>query len=1399
MTTASVTPRTFSDEESLEQTPMQHHPHRWRLHRGGIVNVWYYYEAEFAFSGGRCIWRGTNGVGKSRAMEMLLPFLLDADRRKMDATGAGKVRLEDLMKAGTEDQANRLGYLWLELTRQDSNGISEYLTVGALVRYSRSSAEAKAWYFTTSLRVGAALALIDQQRNPLSREGLSELIGADRLTESPDTHRERVRTQVFGLAGEAGRERYQGLLQLLHTLRSPDIGNRIEENRLPAILSEALPPLSDEALTKAGEQLDALSQTRAGQQRLNDAREHVLAFGDVYRRYAAGVLHRAASAARSAAGQDRAAHTDAQTWVEEQGRLQEALAARQQERVAGEEAESRWRAEVSGIKASRAYADARELSEREQGVEALGGTADRSLDAARAAREREAEAVAAADTRAAEAKQAAAKAHEVLVAGRRGLDAGGVAHSLPAAMGVTVDNQPPSSELVRCERRGDPVPLTRPAPGAVTVFPDDPAETVQRVELAARAAQARVGSIVHRLSVAQELAGQLARVKEAERQADEAEARAEAETAIALASAQQRDEEAAAVAVAWQKWVVDGATMEWVGEVDWQATAVGVLLLDVESLCGPDGNDAELEALEAAVHEAAGPAYEAIADQLAELRSAQGEADRRRGDLEEEQAGLLAAQDPVPVAAPWHLPPGEEEVPLWRAVDFVAGLDEQSRAGIEGALHAAGLLTATLSDGALTASDGQVLLTPSGEVSPTPLSAVLVVETTAGVDARMVSAVLERIAFGDRTHPVWVDEDGSWGNGPLAGRHHAGVAQHIGTHARAAARARRLADIASQSAALDAEDAQREADRHVLAQRRHGLTAHLRTAPRTTTLIRWRVVAADDEARSGSTAAQARTLRATATDERTAWHGAHSTHKGLCTAAGLPISVEELMRIQRAAEDAARACQDLADRLGELITRLADHRAALDRAEKATHGRRTAESTAHEDWATWQREETELATIQKTIGAEAERVQARLRTAGAELQQAITELNSARDAERDAGNDAAAAQAEVNHAQERAQAAHAALSTAAEELLDICRLPGLLDAATAENTTAAPSLSQVTAEAVETLVHSLTAALDRRGSAVDETVLSRAQQVLERELSGMFDVIVTVHNGVRVIELADATGQRPLVVVAADLVQRAEESQAALSERERKVFTDFVLGGVTEELRRKLYQAQQIIEAMNTSLATIHTSHGIAVKIRWTLDEDADHSIARIHELVTLASEVRTAQQDAELSTLIEDRVNARFAVDAAVGYAAHLKAALDYRTWYEMEVIILGPASGQQRRVSRRSKLSQGEIRFVSYVTLFAAVDAYLSGLPDPTQAARLVMLDDAFAKVDHRTIGELMGLLVRLDIDFAMTGHALWGCFPQVPALDVYDVRRREGGPAITTHVHWDGHTRNFLQAAR
>ena len=285
--------------------------------------------------------------------------------------------------------------------------------------------------------------------------------------------------------------------------------------------------------------------------------------------------------------------------------------------------------------------------------------------------------------------------------------------------------------------------------------------------------------------------------------------------------------------------------------------------------------------------------------------------------------------------------------------------------------------------------------------------------------------------------------------------------------------------------------------------------------------------------------------------------------------------------------------------------------------------------------------------------------------------------------------------------------------------------------------------------------------------------------------------------GVNLVEIAEATGRRTLPAAVAELVRRRDLGRVALTEREQRIFTTFVLGSVADELRQQLLWSTRQVELMNERLAGIRTSHGIGVEIRWPLAEDATGSVTRIEELVRTRASARSADANAELSELLRARVEEQLRSDPAQGYATALRAALDHRSWHTVEVYILGPNAGERRRISRRARLSQGETRVVSYLALFAAADAFYAGLPHP-EALRLILLDDAFAKVDERTIGELMAQLVTLDLDFVMTGHALWGCFPQVPRLDVYEVRRSNGSSAVTTHVHWDGRNRHLRSTA-
>jgi hypothetical protein len=66
---------TVASPSSLPEPTLE----RWTALRAGIQNVWEYDDRRFVFTRGRLLLRGQNEAGKTKALELLFPFLLDAD------------------------------------------------------------------------------------------------------------------------------------------------------------------------------------------------------------------------------------------------------------------------------------------------------------------------------------------------------------------------------------------------------------------------------------------------------------------------------------------------------------------------------------------------------------------------------------------------------------------------------------------------------------------------------------------------------------------------------------------------------------------------------------------------------------------------------------------------------------------------------------------------------------------------------------------------------------------------------------------------------------------------------------------------------------------------------------------------------------------------------------------------------------------------------------------------------------------------------------------------------------------------------------------------------------------------------------------------------------------------
>jgi hypothetical protein len=227
---------------------------RWALHRAGLLNVWQYDRVELAFAGGRLLLRGKNGAGKSKALEVLLTFLLDGDTRSLDATGRDRTTVTWLMTDG-RPAGNHVGYVWLELRcLDDDGGTATFLTLGAGLKASSAARRSDCWFFVTDRRVGSDLEL-DVADECLSIERLKAAVGEDAITLSGAEHRRRVGRHVFGLFDDA---RYRNVLHLLHRLRDPNIGNRVEAGELATVLTDALPPIDDRVLAEAAGHFDDL-------------------------------------------------------------------------------------------------------------------------------------------------------------------------------------------------------------------------------------------------------------------------------------------------------------------------------------------------------------------------------------------------------------------------------------------------------------------------------------------------------------------------------------------------------------------------------------------------------------------------------------------------------------------------------------------------------------------------------------------------------------------------------------------------------------------------------------------------------------------------------------------------------------------------------------------------------------------------------------------------------------------------------------------------------------------------------------------------------------------------------------------------------------------------------------
>lgn len=1342
---------------------MTAHSQRFRPTRAGIINLWDYRDQEFSFADGRLVLRGPNGSGKTKALEVLFPFVLDGriePRRLNPFAGEERTMKSNLLYRGQESAHS---YVWMEFgrgTREDP----ESVTVGIGMRASKQNDKVTRWYFVAEGRAGVDFSLLGADDRPLTKKQLAEQLGTDALTDRPVDYRAAIDARMFGL----GAQRYDQLINLILTLRRPQLAKNLDPKGLSQALTDGLRPLDDQLVLEAARSFSDMEEVGRALEGLARADQAATNFVGVYSKYLR-VQARSdveqVSRRLEAVTHATTAHFAAAALKER--RLQERAAAEKRFDDA-ERALDQALADRETLQRSSAYEGKQQLDDLAESAAKLKVSAAQQSERARKAQadlEQRTNEAARADSALKDSVAALARAEEDLQAAAE--DAGIVWAALPS--GARSDQFSTALRGHAEERDGD-VRAVRDALSTVEKA------TTERTRADRSAVRARDLLDAARASVT------------------------EAEAAVELARAQY--------ASALRSWWSENSGL-------YDAAGIGSAAFDALDAAVPTIGGEDAPSLETVLAEVS-------ADGLDRVRIRRTEAGVTASALAEEltsmrtERELISAQHddaPPPFAARASSRDGLVGAPLWQLIRFADGVDPAEAAGIEAALHAANLLDGWISPtGVPDALESEGYLLPvaaASRPSGRTLADVLEVEPGTDVPESLVRDVLASIALGDDESEVTtIGVDGRFWQGLQRGRHVKDDAEFIGATARARRRAARIAELDASIGTSEEALAATRAEERNAGELLTGLTTAAKRLPKVAGIIK----------------AQ-RSVTESAGALRTSQAGATAADSELDLAIAELSSKEKHLRTTAVAHRTPHTARDIDSlaaairhfentgalvlrRRGEHVRESERSREAQNRLEE-TAG--LAEELAEEAAIA---EENHLQQVQRLeilsekLGSTADQINLDLEKARDKIEACKVEQRGARKADKEAGEAIGKAEGACNTAQEGLRAALTeALDDAArlapyarKDLLTILGVPVGASAGPDTYTWPASESAWLTVEQIlyriqsatspdekipvlPTVVHALHTALDDATGSVKasesyrkstRTSLTSALQEFDSQLASSgqdYRLQWDAPDGLTVVRVQDEQGYSSVGDFADRIGEARSNQETLLTEHERRILEDALLTGLAQQIHERTVDARELIAQMATEMKQRKMSSGNTIGVHWVLADNLDEGARAISKLLDRDASALNADDLASMRAHFASEIRIARAAHPERSYPEILATTLDYRRWRVFSfTLIRGDGTEDRLTVARHSALSGGEQSVSLHLPLFAAAHVMLSSA-DP-HSPRLLALDEAFAGVDDNGRGELLGLSVQFDLDLFMTGYDLWITYSDVPGCAHYDL---------------------------
>ena len=273
--------------------------------------------------------------------------------------------------------------------------------------------------------------------------------------------------------------------------------------------------------------------------------------------------------------------------------------------------------------------------------------------------------------------------------------------------------------------------------------------------------------------------------------------------------------------------------------------------------------------------------------------------------------------------------------------------------------------------------------------------------------------------------------------------------------------------------------------------------------------------------------------------------------------------------------------------------------------------------------------------------------------------------------------------------------------------------------------------------------------------------------------------------------------QLPFEQLLEQLDTAIETQKHLLEDSDRHLFEDILVNIISKKIRIRIQDSKHWVETMNRYMnAMTDSSSGLRLSLQWRNKKAESEEELDTKELVELLQKDVGMLKESDLkklSTHFRSRIESVRRImdeeDNMQSFHQLMRVVMDYRQWFEFR-ILAQKAKDTKKELTNQLffSFSGGEKAMAMYVPLFSAVAAKFES--SRKDAPLLIALDEAFAGVDDKNISIMFALIEKFNFDYIMNSQVLWGDYPTVHHLAIYELFRPDNARFVTVIPYeWDG----------